>query len=356
MLSRGWLEVDLGAVVRNARALTERSGVPLIPMVKADAYGMGAVAVARALEPMSPLAFGVATVGEGAELRRAGIERQVIVFTPLLEEDLELAYRERLTPTLGYESEIRAWARFGEPYVLSIDTGMSRAGLPWREAASIREVVRGNPPAAAFTHFHSADCNYESIAVQESRFREALSCLPVELPVVHTDASAAIARHSHCPLHAVRPGIFLYGVGSGEDAQLQPDPVVRVQAPVVECRWIEAGDSVSYEAAYVAATRREVATLSIGYADGYPRNAGSGGSAIIRGRRVPILGRVTMDMIMIDVTGLDVAPGETATLIGDPREAGAQDVATVARLAGMSPYEVLTGLRGRLERVYRNVE
>ena len=106
----------------------------------------------------------------------------------------------------------------------------------------------------------------------------------------------------------------------------------------------------------MAETRREVATLSIGYADGYPRNAGSGGSAIIRGRRVPILGRVTMDMIMIDVTGLDVAPGETATLIGDPREAGALDVAAVARLAGMSPYEVLTGLRGRLERVYRNVE
>src|SRR4051794_36896353 len=136
-MNRAWMEVDLGALTRNAAALADRARVPIIPMIKADAYGLGAVQVAHALEPMQPLAYGVATVAEGEELRKSGIKRRVIIFTPLLPEDLESAHAADLTPSLGSAKEITAWSVFASPYHLSIDTGMARSGISWREVGSL---------------------------------------------------------------------------------------------------------------------------------------------------------------------------------------------------------------------------
>jgi alanine racemase len=153
---------------------------------------------------------------------------------------------------------------------------------------------------------------------------------------------------------AVRPGIFMYGVGSGDDAAIEPEPVVSMKAPIVELRWIEPGDTVSYEATWAASDRRLIATISIGYADGYPRNAGAGGFGVVRGHRAPIAGRVTMDMIMLDVTDVGAHVGDVVTMIGKPSEPGAPlDVHAVAAIASMSPYELLTGLHSRLRRTYR---
>jgi len=129
-LDRAWMEVDLDAVVANARAVETRAGVPIIPMVKADGYGLGAVRVALALEPLQPRAYGIATVTEGRELRDAGIERPIIVFTPLLRDEYAEARKLSLTPALGSLDEIEAWTPEGGPWELSIDTGMSRAGVP----------------------------------------------------------------------------------------------------------------------------------------------------------------------------------------------------------------------------------
>jgi alanine racemase len=146
----------------------------------------------------------------------------------------------------------------------------------------------------------------------------------------------------------------MYGVGSGDTAAIQPEPVVHFRARIVELRWVEAGDTVSYDATYVADSRRLIATVPAGYADGYPRGASNSGVAVVRERTVPIRGRVTMDMIMLDVTDTGAEVGDVATLIGDPRETGAQvDIASVAAIAGLSPYEVLTGLRSRISRIYR---
>lgn len=145
----------------------------------------------------------------------------------------------------------------------------------------------------------------------------------------------------------------MYGVGSGEGAGIEPDNVVTVKAPIVEVRWVEPGDTVSYDATWTAEARRRIATVSLGYADGYPRNAGTGGMGVVRDRVIPITGRVTMDMTMLDVTGTEAAVGDVVTLIGDGSGASASiDVASVASLAGMSPYELLTGLRGRMHRTY----
>lgn len=353
MLSRAWMEVDLGALVRNAAALAERAGVPLIPMVKADAYGLGAKQVVHALEHLAPLAYGVATIEEGRELRGAGIDRDIIVFTPLLSDELRAASELRLTPTLGFHDEIVQWETYGSPYVLSIDTGMSRAGLPWRQVAELSDLIERNPPQAAFTHFHSPQKDDGSMDRQLERFDEALARLPVMPAILHTDSSAAVVRHDRSRMSAVRPGIFIYGVGSGETAALQPEPVVHVRARIVEIRKLEVGETVSYEATWTAQRPSTIATIPLGYADGYPRNASNKGVAVVGKEKAPIAGRVTMDMIMLDVTELDAAVGDVVTLIGDPVATESPiDVASVAASADMSPYELLTGLRGRLQRTY----
>lgn len=346
------MEVDLGALCRNARACAERSGVPLIPMIKADAYGLGAEPVARALEGENVLAYGIATVDEGRSLRAVGVERDILVFTPLLPEELDAARVARLTPTLGCEREILDWARFDLPYHLSVDTGMARAGVPWREIADVLGVVRQYPPEGVFTHFHSAELDDGTMEVQQSRFREVLALLPARPKLVHTDASAAIARHGRSEWDAIRPGIFLYGVGSGRTAAIQPEPVIHVKARIAEIRWIERGDSVSYDATYVASSRRRIATIPIGYADGIPRSLGNSGDAIVRGREVPIVGIVTMDMMMLDVTEVDCDAGDIATVIGKSEEGSLLEVEAVAGKARMSPYELLTGLRSRLPHRY----
>jgi alanine racemase len=348
------MDVDLGALVRNARTSETRSGVPLIPMIKADAYGLGAERVARALESLDPYAYGIATIAEGRALRRGGITRPLIVFTPLLADEYPAARDLALTPTLGSADEIEKWCADGRPeeWHLSIDTGMSRAGIPWRETTALLAILEQYPPAGAFTHFHSAELDDGSMAEQEDRFREAIATLPARPPVLHTDASAAIVRHGRSEWDAIRPGIYLYGVGSDAGPSLDPEPVVHVRARVVETRWIEPGDSVSYDATYRAESRRRIATIPMGYADGYPRALSNRGSALTSDGTAPIVGLVTMDMIMLDVTDSACQPGDEVTLLGTGENGGAIRFDELAELAEMSYYEIMTGLGSRLERYY----
>lgn len=350
------IEVDLSAVLRNARAMAERSGTSLIPMVKADAYGMGVGPVVRALETLDPWGFGVATVAEGEELRALGVRRPIIVFTPLLEDELAAANAAGLTPSLGSAATIRAWGSLGRPWQLSVDTGMARAGVAWREVAAVRDAVASSPPEGVFTHFHSAELDNGTMGEQDARFEEAVATLGLSGIMTHTDNSAAIIRRGRSSRAAVRPGIFLYGGQSVAGAAVEPEPVAHLRAPVGDLRTCEPGDTVSYGAQFTATRRTRVATLACGYADGYPRNVGQHGrpaaSVLFRGRRLPIVGRVTMDMIMIDVTGVECALGDTVTLIGRDGD----EVITVGEVgesAGISPYEVLVGMNSRAGRWYR---
>ncbi|HEX2692709.1 MAG TPA: alanine racemase [Gemmatimonadaceae bacterium] len=351
-LVRAQVEIDLGALQRNGAAVARRAGVSLLPMIKGDAYGLGVRETLRALEPLGPWGYGVATVKEGEELRAAGVTRPIVIFTPLLEQEFPRVRSLRLTPTLGFPAEIEAWQRAGGgAWHLSIDTGMSRAGIPWREVGSILRLVALAPPEGAFTHFHSAELDDGTVEIQEKRFADALTRLPSRPKLLHTDNSAALARHGRSRWDLVRPGIFLYGVGSGRTAQIQPEPVVHLRAPIVEIRDLQPGDTVSYDATLRVERPTRIATLSVGYADGYPRSIGRGGSALVGDTIAPIAGTVTMDMTMIDVTTVRCAVGDVVTLIG--RSLGT--VLTIERVADdarMSPYELLTGLRSRVERVY----
>ena len=351
-LARARVDIDLGALQRNGAAVARRAGVPLLPMIKADAYGLGVAGALRALELLQPWGYGVASVREGEELRTLGVTRPIVVFTPLLEEELGRARSARLTPTLGFPAEIEAWRRAGGgAWHLSIDTGMSRAGIPWRDVRAIRHLVELDPPEGAFTHFHSAELDNGTLERQERLFREALASLPSRPKLLHTDNSAAIARKGRTEWDLVRPGIFLYGVGSGRTAGIQPEPVVHLRAPIIEIRQLEVGDTVSYGATFRAERPARIATLAVGYADGYPRSLSERGSVLVGGTLAPVAGTVTMDMTMIDVTTVRCEVGDIATLIGRAGDT-LLTVERVADTAGMSPYELLTGLRSRVDRTY----
>lgn len=349
---RAWMEVDLTALVRNAKTAGARAHVPIIPMIKADAYGLGAEEVAMALESVNPFAYGIATVAEGRELRDAGIERRIIVFTPLLRDEYAEARELGLIPTLGFAEEITEWTKEAGEWHLSIDTGMSRAGVPWREVGALRDLLAEHIPDGAFTHFHSPELDNGSMDEQEQRFRDAVASLPVQPILLHTDASAAIVRHGKSEWDAIRPGVFLYGVGSGAGPELDPEPVVHVRARIVETRWVEKGDSVSYDATWQAPSRKRIATIPMGYADGYPRALSNRAYGLTRGKRAPITGLVTMDMIMLDVTDTQSEVGDIVTMIGRGENGETIGLGELGQLAGMSYYEILTGLRGRLDRYY----
>ena len=349
---RAWIDVNLGALVRNAQALAKHARKPLLPMVKADAYGLGVVPIARVLDTIDPWGFGVATVAEGEELRKAGIQRPILVTTPVepYARPLKAMRAAHLTPSLGEGTAIRMWMMLGGgDWHLAIDTGMNRAGVRYDSVGSLADELNACPPAGAFTHFHSAEGDDGSMELQTQRFRDAIAALPAKPALLHTENSAAIARTSPSPWSFVRPGVFLYGVGSG--AMLQPEPVVSFGACVVDMHDVPIGETVSYNATWTARRPTRVATLSVGYADGYRRLLGNKGTVLINGRRAPIVGTVTMDLTMVDATDIPCERGDVALFMGryDDELITAEDVAAAC---GLSPYEILTSLKARVPRSY----
>jgi len=350
--TRAWVEVDLGALRRNGAALAARARVPLLAVIKADGYGLGAVRVARALEPLRPWGFGVATVEEGVELRAAGVVHPILILSPIARDDLAAARDAALRPSLGDAAAIAHWRATGAgPWHLSIDTGMSRAGAPWTAVPALRDALLATPPEGAYTHFHSADTDAQSVSEQLRRFRCALDALPARPRYLHAENSPALERGGVSPWDLARPGVFLYGVSSGRGATITPEPVAHLRARVLEIRTVPHGDSCSYGATWRASGDRRIATLGVGYADGYRRALSNRGVALIRGRRAPVAGIVTMDMVMLDVTDIPCEVGDVATLIGRDGD----DLLTiddVAESAAMLSYELLVGLKLRVGRVY----
>jgi len=349
---RAWVEVDLGALRRNGAALAARARVPLLAVIKADGYGLGAIRVAGALEPLDPWGFGVATVAEGIELRDAGVSRPILVLSPVLPDEYKALRRAELRPSLGSASAIAEWARAGGgAWHLSIDTGMSRAGIPWGEVSGLNDTLRQTAAEGAYTHFHSADLNDDSTREQMRRFQCALETLPTRPRYLHAENSPAIERGAASSWDLARPGVFLYGVGGGEGSTLSPEPVAHLRSRVIDLRTVSDGDTVSYGATWRARGARRIATLGIGYADGYRRALSNRGTVLLNGQRVPVVGIVTMDMTMVDVTDVQCEIGDVATLIGRD----GKDVLTVddvAATAQVLSYELLVGLKLRVPRVY----
>lgn len=394
--ARAWVEVDLDAARENlalVRAVVGRAAV--VPMVKAGGYGLGAVAVARALEPAGPWGFGVATLEEGLELREAGVRLPILVTAPLPPGAEPDAVAAGLTPTLSDLAGLRRLAsaaaerRTPVDAHVEVDTGMGRCGFAWQRTerwtgellAELGGWVRWT---GIFTHFQAADePDPEPTREQWRRFRSVLDIVARArasagpLPpggaegdapagasggvdarplLVHAANSAAAFRFPEVAADAVRPGIALYGgVPGGGRLQDVPRPrtVAAVRARVLLLRDVPAGATAGYGATHRAERPSRWGTLGIGYGDGLPRALGNRGSALVRGRRVPIVGRVSMDLTVVDLTEvLDARVGDVATLVGEDGDERIT-LEEVAELAGTISYEILTGLTPRLPRRHR---
>jgi len=334
----------------------------VIPMVKADGYGLGVQGVVEALSTEGVDGFGVATVEEGALLRALGVELPVVVLSPLPPGSEEAAVQSGLEvsasnlDTLVRLAEASATLRRGARCHVEIDTGMGRAGFDAATAATWAPAVRSalDPLewVGCFTHLHSADADPASVDVQWQRFRDALDALRPPAGVrVHVLNSAGVFCRPGYASSAVRPGIFLYGGGVGDETEA-PEPVVAVRARVVHLRDAPPGTTLGYGATYRSSEHERWATVSIGYGDGLPRCLGNRGSALLRGRRVPIIGRISMDVTVVDISHVpDTDLGDVVTFVGRDGD-GEIALDEVAKLADTISYEILTGMTGRVARVW----
>lgn len=363
--ARAWLRVRADALRENYAALQAAAGpdARVIPMVKADAYGLGMADVVRTLRPSGPWGWGVATLTEGLAVRALGVHDPVVVFSPLGPGELSDAIRADLqlsVSSLEALGQVVAAATDGAraKVHVDIDTGMGRTGFDWRAASdwmpSVAAVAGDRVEwVGCFTHLHSAEDDEASVREQWSRFQEALAAADgpprgLMIHVLNSPGTFAVPEYASS---AIRPGIFLYGglVGRGH---AEPAPVVSLHARVCHVRDAAAGTTLGYGATYRAEVSERWATLSIGYGDGLPRSLGNRGSALVGGRRVPIIGRISMDLTVVDISDVSgVRVGDVVTLLGAD---GGEEITLdeVAELAGTISYEILTGFTRRLPRVW----
>ena len=354
METTGIVEIDLAALARNYRVLAGAAAPgDCGAVVKADAYGLGVAPVARALEEAGCRHFFVATPAEGAELRALLPRPEIFVLEGLAGSSREALLAAGLIPVLNSLAELEAWAGAG-PAAVQIDTGMSRLGL---SAADIDTLKRKGHGADAvdvrvvMTHFACAE---EPTHALNDRQLAAFAELRKLWPAARTSLgnSAALLSGERFASDLARPGVTLYGANPFAGRSSPVEAVVTVLGRILQIREIAAGTSVGYDATFVAKRRTRLAIVGVGYADGYLRSLSNRGIAAVAGRRVPVAGRVSMDLTCLDITDVEpdaVATGDWATLIG-----GAVPIDEVALHAATNSYELLTRLGRRLERRYRN--
>lgn len=329
--------MDLGALVANWRLFANLSPtVETAAVVKADAYGLGAYHCAQALAKAGARVFFVATGGEALELRGAlGRSAEIYVLNGALGQDHTLFVNAGLMPVISTAAQWRAWGEAG-PYAVQIDTGMNRLGMAAGEAREI--AAAGATPKLVMSHLACAsDPAHPLNAAQLQRFRGLLGLFPGAALSLSSSAGALISKAYLFDL--IRIGIGLYGAAPLDEGGPKLQTVARFSAPVLQVAEIAAGEIVGYGQTFVAARATRIATIGAGYADGVLRSLSGCGTAVVNGRRAAFAGRVSMDLITLDVTGIDVAEGDEAELIGP-----AMPVEEVARAAGTASYEVLTGL------------
>ena len=365
-----WAEIDLDAIASNVRAFKRHVGpnVEVIAVVKANAYGHGAVPVARVALEAGATRLAVHRAIEGVELRQAGISAPVLVMGYTPPDGAELVLRWRLTPGLMTSEFAQALSARANalgttvPVHVKVDTGMSRFGLMPGEVGDFLQALRVLPGLhveGIFTHFATADWvdlthTRRQLAIFNDVIRAARSA-GVELPVVHAANSAAAMRLPEAHFNAVRPGIAIYGLNpSGEwPPVFEIRPALMLKSRVSRVRELPAGAGVSYGRTYITQRPTRAALVPVGYGDGYPRILSNKASVLIRGQRAPILGRICMDQFVVDISGHPaVQQDDEVVIVGRQGEARIS-AEEVAELAGTINYEVTTSLLPRVARVYR---
>src|SRR5262252_10397259 len=379
--------VDLDVLKANYRAIVEhlrrerpQSPPGVIAVVKANAYGHGAAQVALALERAGADLLACADIEEGAALRAAGVRAEILVFGALSVSDLDGLFDCRLTPTISTPGAARAVqaaaARYTRTlrYHLKLDTGMNRLGFRSDNVRRTLPELLSSPNlelAAVYTHFATADDPESPLFVdQRARFEHALTIIselnpaammranpggsaqPDRAPYIHAANSAALLRDSRVWYDRVRPGLLLYGIVPPPLAStIALTPIMTLTSRIVAVKGVRVGEGVGYGVKFHAERPTTIAIVPAGYADGLDLRLAGRGAVLIRGRRAPIVGSVCMDMLMADVTGLDVSPGDEVVIIGSQGD-DRIDVREMAAQIGTIPYEILCRIGSRIERVY----
>lgn len=313
--------------------------------MKANGYGLGAASAAKALADAGARVFFTATSNEGYEVRRAlGEGPQVMVLNGPTDFDLPLFVQAKLTPVLNSLSQIKIWNASG-PAALHIDTGMNRLGVGPEELPHAAMALKDTSLALVMSHLAcSSDIKHEFNAVQRTRFVDAATLFPKAPLSLSATGGALIGADFHFDL--VRIGVGLYGSGSLDADNPTLSVAATIDAPILQVREVEPGEVFGYGSTFTATKKMRTATVAIGYADGFLRSLSGRGYGVVEGRKAPVIGRVSMDLTIIDVTDIPAAaPGAMVEFLG--ANAPLDDV---AQLAGTAAYEILTTFAGTVRR------
>lgn len=342
-MSTATLTIDLTAIAANWRALDKMTECETAAVIKADAYGLGVAKVGPTLAAEGARQFFVAAAEEGVKLRNAlGPGPSISVFSGHMAGDADMIRAADLTPMINSVDQLLMHVESlpGQPFGLQLDTGMNRLGMEAAEWSALRDIALAQRPTLIMSHLACADDpDHEMNRNQLDAFEEMTQGVDIPRSLAAT-GGILLGPDFHFDL--TRPGVGLYGGLPFIDAI----PVVQLDIPVIQVRDVEPGESVGYANAFVAQRPTRVATIAAGYADGLIRAMGAEATLTHEGVKIPVIGRVSMDMITVDITGLQEVP-EHLQLIGTH-----QSVDTVADFAGTIGYEILTALGARYDRVY----
>ncbi|MCC5641168.1 alanine racemase [Nostoc sp. CHAB 5844] len=368
---RAWVEIDIDALSHNVQQLKQLLSprTQLMAVVKADAYGHGAVTVAQTALQSGASWLGVATVPEGIQLREAGIQAPILILgathTP---EQIHAIAHWKLQPTLCSPKQALIFSNILEainygspvPVHIKLDTGMSRLGTNWQEAAEFVQLVERLPHLtikSVYSHLATADSPDPAIMQeQHRRFQMAIAQIQkigIKIPSLHLANTAGTLADSQLHYDMVRVGLGIYGLSPALHLQkkIHLRPVLQVKARVTQVKTIAAGTGVSYGHQFVADREMRLAVVAIGYADGVPRNLSNKMQVLLRGQRVPQIGAITMDQLMIDISKIpDIQEGEIVTLLGDQGKEQITADDWAEKLNTIS-WEILCGFKHRLPRV-----
>ena len=361
------VKIDLDAISANFDAIAEKTKVPVMAVIKADAYGHGAIQVAHLLRDRAAF-FGVSSMLEATELRRAGLTNPILILGHTPVKAFGIAIREGIRPTIfRYEdalalSEAAVTAGISAPFHFAVDTGMSRIGFPaTEEAADLCARIAKLPGLVTegiFSHFATADCADLSRSRQQAAkfdvFCDLLKARGVEIAIRHLNNSAGLMNFdTHYDM--VRAGIVTYGMYPSEEVSpelLALKPALQFLSKVTFVKTLPAGREISYGGTYVTTGETRVATVPVGYADGYRRSLSGKFYCLIHGKKAPILGRICMDQMMVDVTRIpETKPGDRVTLVGTD---GTETITMeqIAAAADSFNYEFVCGISRRVPRIY----
>lgn len=362
-----WAEIDLSAIEYNFRQIKRMVGskIDILAVIKADAYGHGAIRIAEKLKTCGVRYFGVATVDEAIELRKSKIVTPILLLSTVTSDELPTLIKYKITPTI---SDMRTAVYFNNklkksgkkiPVHLKIDTGMGRIGIWHKQAMSFIKrlskldnlILEG-----IYTHFPSAEDDVKFTNAQIASFKKLIEYLEknnIFIPLKHMANSIAVMRHRRSYLNLVRPGLMVYGLYSDlkQKKFLRLKPAMSFKTRITYLKEVGAGRSISYGRTFITKAKARIATLPVGYADGYNRLLSNKAGVLVKGRRCPVVGRVCMDHTMIDVTKINAELGDEVVLMGRQKKSQIS-AEEIAQLCSTISYEVVCWVSKRVPRIY----